>query len=337
MAICTQCNHEGGEQKFCQNCGAPLMRERRCPECGGALDGTSRLCPECGFVLSKQGALSEQGAAAGGLRTGDIGFIKGNVDSSTHISHAGATAGNINIAIQPPQQPAEASAPHAVCPICGAYPEKRESFRCLRCNRDWICIRHRDPALNWCENCAAVEKARREVEVLRAENLRLQQETQKRGEEENRRSERFNPDEPRRAPEKDQIRRIVQQPPENQGTAAGEQKSTPVQPVQLIGTGAIRTNLPEQKLTSIVTEVLQSFGLKKARFDPATRTIKGTTGFTWQSIGQVVSATIQPLPDGSSVTITSRPKPPQLVDAGRGAADVQRITDMLLQRLSTGL
>ena len=183
MVICIQCNQEGGEGKFCENCGKPIVSERPCPKCGIALDNKTRFCPECGFKLFGPDAGSFR-KAPGGFHAGDIGFVKGNIDGSSHTAYEGAKAGNIIIGIP---QPTDEGIPHAVCPICGGYPEKRDSFRCLRCNRDWICGRHRDAELNWCQDCAASEKTLKEVQELKAEKIRLERESQIRLKEEARR------------------------------------------------------------------------------------------------------------------------------------------------------
>jgi serine/threonine protein kinase len=125
-------------------------------------------------------------------------------------------------------------------------------------------------------------------------------------------------------------------------TGSGAAETAPAQPsdipasARLVGERMIQTNQPPQKLTPIVCEVLQAYGAKDVHVDPQTQTVIGKTGLNWQSIGQVISAAVQQLPDGSSVTIVSRPKPPQLADFGRGINDARKIARMLLQRLSGG-
>jgi len=332
MTICAQCNQEGGEGRFCENCGKPLAQERLCPNCGSKIEGRSRFCSECAFLLSEQDTGASQ-QAPGGFRAGDIGILKGNIDASTHSSHAGAQVGNIIIGI--PHAP-ESHVSQAVCPICGGYAERSTSFRCLRCNRDWICVRHRDEELNCCQHCASAERARKEVEVLKAEKLRLAEENRRKSDDENRRAEME-----RRHTEASHFDHEIfprQQNPvhssDMQQRPTAEQKALIIQP---IGEGILKTNLPEQKLAVIIEEVFRSYGAKNLRWDPNARTIKGTTGFSWQSLGQIISAAIQPLPDGFTVHIASRTKTPQLLDYGRGAADVRKITDMLLQRLNATL
>jgi len=305
MAICVQCNQEGGEGKFCVNCGGPMAGQRLCPRCGGAME--LKFCPECGFYFSEETAASAP-QPSGGFKAGDIGLFKGNIDNSTHIAYEGAKAGSIIIGI-PPQENAH---PQAVCPICGRYAEKRDSFRCLRCTRDWICTGHRDPELNCCQDCAAVEKSRREVEALRAEKLRLEQENLKTKAEQETRKD------PERPPE-------IQAPP--------TPPRHPV-PAQIIGTGTVKTSLSEKELAGIMEELLQAYGAKNVQHDPVARTVLGKTGMNLQTVGQIITATLQPLQDGCSVTITSRPKVRQLLDSGRSSSDVQKLTDLLLRRLN---
>jgi hypothetical protein len=39
------------------------------------------------------------------------------------------------------------------CPLCGKYNDQRNSFRCLSCRRDFICLEHRDPHSLLCKEC----------------------------------------------------------------------------------------------------------------------------------------------------------------------------------------
>ncbi len=112
-------------------------------------------------------------------------------------------------------------------------------------------------------------------------------------------------------------------------------KEAPIS-ARLLGEGAVWTNLPAERLTAVVCDVLRAFGAGDVRADPQSRTVTGKTGFNWQSIGQVISAVVQQVPGGSTVTVSSRPKRPQLLDNGRGAGDVRKIAGMLLQKLGAG-
>jgi hypothetical protein len=89
-----------------------------------------------------------QTAQTSGLRLGDIGFVRGNITDSSTVTTTTTTVGQINIGMPVTPSPA---AP--CCPLCGEYPELRESFRCMACGRDYICKRHRDPEQKICSAC----------------------------------------------------------------------------------------------------------------------------------------------------------------------------------------
>ncbi len=120
MAVCGQCKQDGGEKKFCTNCGAPMVEP----------------------------AAPAQKAQASGVRLGDIGFVKGNITDSSTVTTTTTNVGQINIGM-----PAGTSPAAPCCPICGEYPELRESFRCMACGRDYICKRHRHPEQRICTAC----------------------------------------------------------------------------------------------------------------------------------------------------------------------------------------
>jgi hypothetical protein len=246
-------------------------------------------------------------------------------------------------------QPAASGAPTAVCPICGEYPEQRSCFRCIRCNRDWICLRHRDAELRWCEDCAATERLRREREAFAAEQKRREEEhrdslekarrdaevERRRAEEARRRADELSRrEEERRRDEEarlqaDNARRKSPEP-------VRREDSPPEQPsVRLIGDGMVWSNLPKQKLMPAICQTLQSYGAKDVAVDPQAQAVKGKTGFNWQSIGQVITVTVAQLPDGFSATIASRPKPPQLADGGRGVQDAREIAALLVKCLQS--
>ncbi len=333
MTICKKCNEEGGDGLYCNSCGARFDKERACPKCGAALGAAARYCPACGCPLDTKGTAAPRETAGGGYRGGDIGILRGNIDGSTHTSNAsfgGASTGNIIIGI-PPTQPS--GPPQTICPVCGEYPELRASFRCLRCNRDYICLRHRDTASNWCRDCAAPERKRRETESKRSDESSRNVEVERGGMGEN--LDRVEAGSDRGS--REGTGRTAG-PQQQDAWAHGQQEQAPpMRPAaRLLSEGVIWTNAQGPDLMSVVCEVLQSFGATDVRPDPQSQTVTGKTGLTWKSIGQIISATIRPLPDGSSVTVVSKPKPPQLMDGGRGASDARQIAGMLLQRLGAG-
>jgi membrane protease subunit (stomatin/prohibitin family) len=49
---CTYCNTDNDvSSKTCQNCGAALVQNRRCPGCGQKFEGDARFCSHCGQAL----------------------------------------------------------------------------------------------------------------------------------------------------------------------------------------------------------------------------------------------------------------------------------------------
>jgi predicted amidophosphoribosyltransferase len=52
---CSQCQHENGEAaKFCEECGAKLVR--LCASCGHEANPKAKFCAECGASLTPQAA-----------------------------------------------------------------------------------------------------------------------------------------------------------------------------------------------------------------------------------------------------------------------------------------
>ena len=45
------------------------------------------------------------------------------------------------------------------CPLCGTYNDQSDSFRCLSCRRDFICLEHRDDDSLLCEECLQESKS----------------------------------------------------------------------------------------------------------------------------------------------------------------------------------
>lgn len=45
-----------------------------------------------------------------------------------------------------------------VCPDCGKKNEPKDTFKCLGCGRDNLCLQHQDPKMKWCKTCARREK-----------------------------------------------------------------------------------------------------------------------------------------------------------------------------------
>ncbi len=344
MTICRKCNEDGGDGLYCNSCGARFDKSQKCPKCDAAIGPAAKFCPACGSPLETKGAPGPPGPPGAGYRAGDIGIFRGSIDSSSHTattSLGGASAGNIIIGLPPQTGPA--GPPQTICPICGEYPDLRASFRCLRCNRDFVCLRHRDVESNWCNQCAASERPRRGSQEpgsgASGDDVTV-----------GKRRERGSTEAELEHKRADETQRRVEEARER---AEGSQRSSgsevrsceggesrePAMPghvtARLVGDGVVWTSMKGSELESIVCEVLRSFGATDVSADPQTHSVSGKTGFNWKSTGQIISATIRQLPDGSSISVASKPKPPQLIDGGRGASDVQQITDLLAQRLNS--
>ena len=50
--------------------------------------------------------------------------------------------------------PATAAPVLLVCPNCGKKNEPKDTFKCLGCGRDNLCLQHQDPKMKWCKTCA---------------------------------------------------------------------------------------------------------------------------------------------------------------------------------------
>ncbi len=207
MAFCPACNQEGGEGPLCVNCGVRLLPSLTCSRCGAGVGPAQRHCTNCGLNLesgpkaaavealpadaqclkagSSPGTPSSQEAGTAtwkGIQIGDTigsllesvprgahpdvppaqtpGIRIGDNKSETHIEQ------HINVTQAPP-----AAGVHDFCPVCGDYPERRDSFRCLKCGRGPICKRHRDPAVGYCPDCARpLVEERRRGEALRQDD-----------------------------------------------------------------------------------------------------------------------------------------------------------------------
>jgi len=99
-----------------------------CANCGQPLNPGDEFCPQCGTPVPQP---------AGGRRK--------------RIVVVGGDGSKINIGTAPPQ-PSGPSGDY--CPICGAYNPPEGTFRCARCKRPFICLKHQDPATYWCVECA---------------------------------------------------------------------------------------------------------------------------------------------------------------------------------------
>ncbi|MCL5952612.1 MAG: SUMF1/EgtB/PvdO family nonheme iron enzyme [Chloroflexi bacterium] len=105
----------------------------RCPQCERDQPNDARFCQNCGARLPQLAA-----------DDGDIVNVRGTV----------VKAGTVVIGEQAtPLGGGE-------CPLCGKYNRREETFRCRKCTREFICLRHQHPALFICNECASIEERR---------------------------------------------------------------------------------------------------------------------------------------------------------------------------------
>lgn len=71
--------------KFCDQCGQKVVRERRCPECGAALREGTKFCPKCGRLIGGRDADDEGKVFVRDNKTTDIPIadIEQNILSET--------------------------------------------------------------------------------------------------------------------------------------------------------------------------------------------------------------------------------------------------------------
>jgi len=203
MVICPSC--ETPVPTFCPQCGKPVKPAwSKCPFCTAALDAVrGPAAPSSPSGPAGPGA-SPGPAAGGGVKTGDIGMVKGDISSQTHVeTHqaGGATFGG-NVILQVPGQPAagEGKSPGSdlvKCPLCGKRNRVEDTFECRKCGRDFLCNVHFVDEFFGCRICyeehQAEERKREQAEERRRreaeERARQEAERKRRVEEERRRKE----------------------------------------------------------------------------------------------------------------------------------------------------
>ena len=90
------------------------------------------------------------GSAASGLTNVSDSVIKGDVSSTT----GAASVGNVVFNVPGPNVPPQRGAEVVECPLCGRRNEFKETFRCLKCGRDHLCLEHLAVSERMCEDCA---------------------------------------------------------------------------------------------------------------------------------------------------------------------------------------
>jgi formylglycine-generating enzyme required for sulfatase activity len=137
-----------------------------CASCQEEIGPGFRFCPHCGERVPPPASQAD----------GDIVNVRGTVVKAGTVflggDHAAAQFGA------------------GECGICGKYNRRDETFRCRDCGREYLCLRHQDPDLLICQECAkprreaeeasrqaALELARHEAERQRKEELERQKVT----------------------------------------------------------------------------------------------------------------------------------------------------------------
>ena len=97
------------------------------------------------------------GSAASGGTTVSDSVIKGDVSSTTGAASVGSVVFNVPGAGASEQQGTEVVG----CPLCGRRNDFKQTFRCMKCQRDHLCLEHFVESERICEDCAGVEPGQR--------------------------------------------------------------------------------------------------------------------------------------------------------------------------------
>jgi serine/threonine protein kinase len=96
----------------------------------------------------------------------------------------------------------------------------------------------------------------------------------------------------------------------------------------------VSTNASPQGLYEAAWQALQACSVNALQNAPQTRTISGATGLSLRSFGQNISASIEEVAGGSTVSIVGQTKGPAVMDLGRGREEIHAIAGMLIQKLA---
>ena len=144
-----------------------------CSNCGTQLPENARFCLECGTPCSQQRSVVVNDS------------VVKDMDASTHMHTTDVGGANVagNITIEADKRQVES------CPVCGKNNDITETFTCVRCKKEFICMIHHvqiDGGYYVCAVCAEqirIERERKEqerIEQERAERERKEQEIRER-------------------------------------------------------------------------------------------------------------------------------------------------------------
>jgi hypothetical protein len=105
-----------------------------CKACGKQNELDMRFCMACGKPLDLPPA-----PGVGMQNGGDV-----VATGSSTVIKAGTVV----------MDPRANDEPGGECPICGKYNRRPDTFRCKRCQRPLICLKHQHPRSFLCEECA---------------------------------------------------------------------------------------------------------------------------------------------------------------------------------------
>ena len=152
MRFCTECGGEIREGwKACPGCGTKLDLSGVCQKCGEALEPSWKVCPAC-----QAGAVPETGVSnVEGVMQVKGDMAGGHVQKGDFRQAGGASVGGgITFNLAPQTPPGTYPEQPRACPACGRYKPRTETFRCLSCERDGLCLEHLDRREHVCTKCA---------------------------------------------------------------------------------------------------------------------------------------------------------------------------------------
>ena len=96
-------------------------------------------------------------SSSGGQNIGEGNVIRGDITNTT----GAASVGNVVFNAPGASVPAQSGAEILICPLCGRRNEARQTFRCIKCQRDHLCLDHFDATARACEECVAKDESLR--------------------------------------------------------------------------------------------------------------------------------------------------------------------------------